>query len=52
MVAKDTVEERVLALQQRKLALTEAALSGSADGPITRDDLLDLLNAETTGAPS
>jgi SNF2 family DNA or RNA helicase len=43
LVATDTVEERVLALQQRKRALAEAAL-GAAGGPaITRDELLELL---------
>jgi superfamily II DNA or RNA helicase len=43
LVATDTVEERVLALQARKRALAEAAL-GSADGPaITRAELLELL---------
>jgi superfamily II DNA or RNA helicase len=44
MVSKDTVEERILALQEKKRALFEAAL-GDADhaGGITRDDLLALL---------
>ena len=43
LVATDTVEERVLALQQHKRALAEAAL-GAADAPaITRDELLELL---------
>jgi SNF2 family DNA or RNA helicase len=44
LVAKDTVEEGILALQQRKRNLAEAAL-GEADqaGGITRDDLLALL---------
>ena len=44
LVAKDTVEERILALQERKRALADAAL-GEADqaGGITRDDLLALL---------
>ncbi len=44
LVAKDTVEEGILALQQRKRNLAEAAL-GEADqaGGITREDLLALL---------
>ena len=44
LVTTDTVEERVLALQQRKRALAEAAL-GAADAPaITREELLELLS--------
>jgi superfamily II DNA or RNA helicase len=44
LVARDTVEERILALQERKRGLAEAAL-GAAEraGAITRDDLLALL---------
>jgi len=44
LVAEDTVEERIIALQKRKRALAEAAL-GSADqaASITRDDLMALL---------
>lgn len=44
MVAKDTVEERILALQDKKRALADAAL-GEADHaePITRAELLALL---------
>ena len=44
MVAEDTVEERILALQARKRALAEAAL-GAADqaASITREDLMELL---------
>ena len=44
LVAKDTVEERILALQQSKRALADAAL-GQADQAVslTRDDLLALL---------
>lgn len=45
LVAMDTVEERILALQGSKRALAEAALSGSqAAGALTRDDLLALLS--------
>jgi SNF2 family DNA or RNA helicase len=45
MVAKDTVEERILGLQEKKRALVEVALgeAGSA-GALTRQDLLDLLS--------
>jgi SNF2 family DNA or RNA helicase len=44
LVAKDTVEERILELQQRKRRLADAAL-GEAGGAtaITREDLLALL---------
>jgi superfamily II DNA or RNA helicase len=44
MVAKDTVEERILALQERKRRIADVAL-GDADqaGGITRDELLALL---------
>ena len=44
LVAKDTVEERILQLQEHKRALAEAAL-GEADqaGGLTREDLLALL---------
>ncbi len=44
LVARDTVEERILALQDRKRALAEAALGGADAGAgISRDDLLALL---------
>jgi superfamily II DNA or RNA helicase len=45
MVANDTVEERIFALQEKKRALAAVAL-GAADhaGGITRDDLLALLD--------
>ena len=44
MVAKDTVEERILALQAKKRGLADVAL-GAADhaGGITREELLALL---------
>lgn len=44
LVAKDTVEERILLLQERKRGIAEAALGG-ADRAVglTRDDLLELL---------
>lgn len=46
MVAKDTVEERVLALQARKRRVAEAALGSGAvgGGPLTRDDIMALLD--------
>lgn len=44
LVAEDTVEERILALQQRKRALAEAALgTGDQALSLTREDLLGLL---------
>ena len=44
LVARETVEERILALQERKRALAEAALSGADQASsITREDLLGLL---------
>jgi superfamily II DNA or RNA helicase len=44
LVANDTVEERILALQERKRAIADVAL-GSADhaGGITREELLALI---------
>jgi SNF2 family DNA or RNA helicase len=45
MVAKDTVEERILALQSRKRALSDVALGESNQATaITRDELLALLD--------
>jgi SNF2 family DNA or RNA helicase len=44
LVARETVEERILELQERKRALAEAALSGAdRAAAITREDLLGLL---------
>jgi len=44
LVAEDTVEERIIALQQRKRALAEAALGGADQASaITREDLMALL---------
>ncbi len=43
LVAEDTVEERVLALQERKRALSEAALGGAASA-LKREDLIALLS--------
>jgi len=43
LVATDTVEERVLALQAHKRALAESAIGGASGPAITREELLDLL---------
>ncbi|ANM32212.1 helicase [Acidobacteria bacterium Mor1] len=45
LVAEDTVEERILELQQRKRAVADAALGGkaTASASLSRDDLLALL---------
>jgi len=44
LVASDTVEERILALQESKRKLAEAALGqGAGGGGLTRDDLMALL---------
>ena len=44
LVAEDTVEARILELQQRKRALADAALEGAdAAASLTREDLLALL---------
>ncbi len=44
VVARDTVEEGILALQEKKRALADAALGGAAGAAeITREDLLALL---------
>ena len=44
LVARDTVEERILALQQRKRALADVALADAAGAAaISREDLLALL---------
>jgi superfamily II DNA or RNA helicase len=45
LVARGTVEEGIVALQEKKRALAEAALEGTAAaGGLTRDDLLQLLD--------
>lgn len=45
LVAKDTVEERIIDLQEHKRAIARVALEGgSAAAAITRDDLLSLLD--------
>jgi SNF2 family DNA or RNA helicase len=54
LVAENTVEEGILALQARKRGLFEAALGeGDAAASLTRDDLLGLLEepARPAGAP-
>ncbi|HUP56401.1 MAG TPA: DEAD/DEAH box helicase, partial [Bdellovibrionota bacterium] len=42
LVARETVEEKILALQERKMRLAEGVLAGAAL-EITREDLLELL---------
>lgn len=43
LVSLGTVEERILALQDRKRALAAAALAGGSGGSISREELLDLI---------
>ena len=44
LIAKDTVEERILALQDRKRALSDAIVEGGgATGGVTKEDILELL---------
>jgi SNF2 family DNA or RNA helicase len=46
LVAKDTVEERVLDLQRRKRRIADSALGGAeqaGSAGVTREDLLSLL---------
>jgi len=44
LVAKDTVEERILALQEKKRALSDAITGpGGPTGGVTREDILELL---------
>jgi SNF2 family DNA or RNA helicase len=44
MVAKDTVEERILALQEKKRAIADVALGDASQASgITREELLGLL---------
>ena len=46
LVAKDTVEERILQLQEKKRALADAALGeGNVGAAITREELLALLES-------
>ena len=42
LVARDTVDERILALQERKRALAESVVA-EGGGALTREDLLELL---------
>ena len=48
LIAKDTVEEKIVALQEAKQDLADSVLSGEAAGSasITRDDLLALLDQD------
>lgn len=43
LVSLATVEERILALQDKKRAMAEAALAGGGSGGISREELLDLI---------
>jgi SNF2 family DNA or RNA helicase len=43
MVSENTVEERIVELQERKKDLAAVATGGTAAGGLTRDDLLALL---------
>ena len=44
LIATDTVEEKILALQERKRGIAEQTLAGSNHGGrLTQDDLLALL---------
>lgn len=45
LVAQATVEERILALQDHKRALAQAATAGSAQVALSREDLLSLFEA-------
>ena len=45
MVARDTVEEKILQLQEKKRALAQAAMGGAAAAAsLSRDDLVSLLS--------
>ena len=43
LVAKDTVEERILKIQEQKRALMAAALGGEGTLSLSRDELMSLL---------
>ena len=46
LIASDTVEEKILALQEQKRGLADQALSGANHGGrLTQDDLMALLDA-------
>lgn len=49
MTVANTVEERILALQEKKRALAEAAIEGKAVGKLSLKDILNLFrrDAET-----
>jgi SNF2 family DNA or RNA helicase len=46
LVAKDTIEEKVMALKERKAKLTASVLNGDdfATGALTADDIRGLLS--------
>ncbi len=43
LVARDTIEERILSLQEHKRSLLSAAIGGAAVQGLTRDEILDLI---------
>ena len=49
LVAKDTIEERILALQQQKAKLAQDVLSGEGVGSavLSREDLMEILGGES-----
>jgi hypothetical protein len=44
LVAKDTIEERILELQQRKRSVMEAVVGGGGGAPLSRSEILELLS--------
>ena len=46
LIAKDTIEEKILEMQEKKRQLSEQLLSGGdmSGTMLTREELLDLLN--------
>ena len=47
LIARDTVEEKVAILQEKKRALADIANNFGTSGTIDRSELIDLLRAET-----
>lgn len=49
LIAEDTIEEKIFALQQKKRALSDSVLSGDLSGTaIDREELLELLDIPST----
>lgn len=46
LIARDTVEEKILALQERKRHLTESLLSEAGDAHLSENELLDLFDLD------